>query len=101
MLLQSKPGVYILPKRHSFDNQYGIKTQLLHTYLPLFALRLFFVCAFHFIPRFSKNICVYDRCVRASRPDITKKFEALLKTRKYWSCYNATWLIGSIVAAPL
>jgi len=58
MLLQLAPGVYILCERHSFGNQYGIKTQVLACLLaclracPLFALRLF--CVFHFVPRFSR-----------------------------------------------
>ncbi len=46
----------------------GLKHSCLHTCLPLFALRLCFPLRTSIL---QKN-CVYDRCARASRPDITK-----------------------------
>jgi hypothetical protein len=66
MLVQTAPGVYILCERHSFGNQYGIKTQVLACLLacPLFALRLF--CVFHFVPRFSRIFVwyIWSLCTR-------------------------------------
>jgi hypothetical protein len=56
----------------------GLKHSCLHTCLPLFALSfvslsLFcFVCAFPLRTSILQKLSVYDRCARASRPDITK-----------------------------
>jgi len=61
--------IYILHKQHSFGNQYGIKTQLLAYLLaPLCSLFVLFLLSTSIL----QEICVYDRCARASRLDITK-----------------------------
>jgi hypothetical protein len=58
----------------------GLKHSCLHTCLPLFALRLFCFC-FPLRTSILQKICVYDRCARASRPDVTK-FLSLTKKQE-------------------
>jgi hypothetical protein len=97
MLHKVAPEDYILRERHYIDNQYGIKTQLL-AYL-LAPLCSSFVLSTSYLNSPKKIACMI--AVHAPVGPTLPKNWGLLKSRKYWSCYNATWLIGSIVAPPL